>query len=65
MIFAEVMGNNAGLVVTKVDGTAKGGIVVAVHEAIDVPVKFLGTGEKAEDLEVFDAEAFAREVLEG
>ena len=54
-----------GLVVTKVDGTAKGGIVVAVHEAIDVPVKFLGTGEQAGDLEVFDADAFAREVLEG
>jgi len=53
-----------GLVVTKVDGTAKGGIVVAVHEAIDAPVKFLGTGEKVTDLEVFDADAFAREVLE-
>ena len=55
----------SGLVVTKVDGTAKGGIVVAVHEAIDVPVKFLGTGEQAGDLEPFDAEAFAKEVLEG
>ena len=54
-----------GLVVTKVDGTAKGGIVVAVHEAIDAPVKFLGTGEKASDLEPFDADSFAREVLEG
>jgi fused signal recognition particle receptor len=53
-----------GLVVTKVDGTAKGGIVVAVHEAIDAPVKFLGTGEKAGDLEPFDAEVFARKVLE-
>ena len=53
-----------GLVVTKVDGTAKGGIVLAVHEAIDAPVKFLGTGEQASDLELFDAEAFAREVLE-
>jgi fused signal recognition particle receptor len=53
-----------GLVVTKVDGTAKGGIVLAVHEAIDAPVKFLGTGEQAADLELFDAEAFAREVLE-
>jgi len=53
-----------GLVVTKVDGTAKGGIVVAVHEAIDAPVKFLGTGEKAGDLEAFDADEFAREVLE-
>ena len=53
-----------GLVVTKVDGTAKGGIVLAVHEAIDAPVKFLGTGEKVTDLEPFDADAFAREVLE-
>jgi fused signal recognition particle receptor len=53
-----------GLVVTKVDGTARGGIVVAVHEAIDAPVKFLGTGEQAGDLELFDADAFAREVLE-
>lgn len=53
-----------GLVVTKVDGTAKGGIVVAVHEAIDAPVKFIGTGEQAADLELFDADAFAREVLE-
>jgi fused signal recognition particle receptor len=54
-----------GLVVTKVDGTAKGGIVLAVHDALDVPVKFLGVGEKATDLVPFDAAAFAREVLEG
>lgn len=53
-----------GLVVTKLDGTARGGIVVAVHEAINVPVKFLGVGEQADDLEVFDAAAFARELLE-
>ena len=52
-----------GLVVTKVDGTARGGIVLAVHEALDVPVKFLGTGEKATDLEPFDAAAFAKEVF--
>lgn len=53
-----------GLVVTKLDGTARGGIVVAVHEALDVPVKFLGTGEQAADLEPFDARQFARDVLE-
>jgi fused signal recognition particle receptor len=52
-----------GLVVTKVDGTARGGIVVAVHEALDVPVKFLGVGEKATDLVSFDAAEFARELL--
>jgi fused signal recognition particle receptor len=54
-----------GLVVTKVDGTAKGGVVVAVHEAIDVPVKFIGVGEDLEDLEAFDAAAFARQLVEG
>lgn len=54
-----------GLVVTKVDGTAKGGIVLAVHEALDVPVKFLGVGEKATDIIAFDPAEFAREVLEG
>jgi len=53
-----------GLVITKVDGTARGGIVLAVHEAIDVPVKFIGTGEKATDLEPFDAEQFAKDVFE-
>ncbi|HEY7569161.1 MAG TPA: signal recognition particle-docking protein FtsY, partial [Gemmatimonadaceae bacterium] len=54
-----------GLVVTKVDGTAKGGIVVAVHEAIDVPVKFIGVGEKVGDLERFNASEFAAELLAG
>jgi fused signal recognition particle receptor len=54
-----------GLVITKVDGTAKGGIVLAVHDALDVPVKFIGVGEKATDLLAFDAAEFAREVLEG
>jgi fused signal recognition particle receptor len=52
-----------GLVVTKLDGTAKGGVVVAVHEAIDVPVKFLGVGEQVGDLEVFDASRFSQELL--
>jgi len=53
-----------GLVVTKVDGTARAGVVVAVHEAIDVPVKFLGTGEKVDDMRPFDAAEFARAVFE-
>ena len=52
-----------GLVVTKLDGTARGGIVVAVHEAIDAPVKFLGVGEEIDDLVPFDAAAFSRELL--
>ncbi|MCA0375967.1 MAG: signal recognition particle-docking protein FtsY [Gemmatimonadetes bacterium] len=53
-----------GLVVTKLDGTAKGGIVVAVHEALNVPVKFVGVGEQVGDLEPFDAAVYARELVE-
>jgi fused signal recognition particle receptor len=53
-----------GLVITKLDGTARGGVVVAVHEALDVPVKFIGTGEGADDLHQFDAEEFAEALFE-
>ncbi|HKN68967.1 MAG TPA: signal recognition particle-docking protein FtsY, partial [Gemmatimonadaceae bacterium] len=52
-----------GLVVTKLDGTARGGIVVAVHEALDVPVKFLSVGEGAEDIVPFDPAAFSEDLL--
>ena len=52
-----------GIVVTKLDGTARGGIVVAVHEAIDVPVKFLSVGEGVEDLVTFDAAEFSEDLL--
>jgi fused signal recognition particle receptor len=52
-----------GLVVTKLDGTARGGVVVAVHEALDVPVKFLGVGEASDVLLVFDPAEFAQELL--
>ena len=54
----------SGLVVTKTDGTARGGIVLAVHEAIDVPVKLLGVGESADDLVPFDPASFARQLVE-
>ena len=53
-----------GIVVTKLDGTAKGGVVVAVHEALDVPVKFIGTGESADDLHIFDATQFAEALFD-
>ena len=52
-----------GVVVTKLDGTARGGVVVAVHEAINAPVKFLGLGEAVGDLVLFDPAEFARELL--
>lgn len=47
-----------GIVLTKLDGTAKGGVVLAVKSEVDVPVKLIGVGEKAEDLQDFDARAF-------
>jgi fused signal recognition particle receptor len=53
----------SGLVVTKLDGTARGGAVVALRRELDVPVRFLGHGETADDLEVFDARKFAEELL--
>lgn len=52
-----------GVIVTKLDGTAKGGAVVALRRELAVPVRFVGTGEGLEDLQVFDAGAFARGVL--
>lgn len=54
-----------GLVLAKLDSTAKGGVVVALKEAFDLPVKLVGTGEGLGDLEAFDARQFSRDVLEG
>jgi fused signal recognition particle receptor len=53
-----------GLIVTKLDGTAKGGSVVALERAVRVPIRFLGTGESLEDLEVFDAGRFAKRLVD-
>ncbi|HEX9936326.1 MAG TPA: signal recognition particle-docking protein FtsY [Longimicrobium sp.] len=52
-----------GIVLTKLDGTAKGGIVVALKEEFDVPVKFVGVGETLDDLLPFEVREFAEEVL--
>jgi fused signal recognition particle receptor len=47
-----------GVILTKLDGTAKGGVVVAVRQTIDLPVKFVGVGEALDDLQPFDADVF-------
>lgn len=47
-----------GLILTKLDGTAKGGIVVAIQREVSIPIRFVGVGEEVDDLELFDAEAF-------
>ena len=53
----------SGIVMTKLDGTAKGGVLVAVAEAHDLPIHFVGVGEKAEDLQPFSAEAYAKALV--
>ncbi len=49
-----------GIVLTKLDGTAKGGVVLAIREELDVPVKYIGVGEQIDDLQPFDPKEFAR-----
>jgi fused signal recognition particle receptor len=54
-----------GIVLTKLDGTAKGGIALAIAGELGIPVKLIGIGETLEDLRPFDADDFARALLEG
>jgi fused signal recognition particle receptor len=61
-VFHEAVGLT-GLIVTKLDGTAKGGALVAIVRELGVPVRFIGIGEKMEDLQPFDKKAYARSVL--
>ena len=53
-----------GIILTKLDGTAKGGVVLAIREELQLPVKFIGVGEKIQDLQPFDAHAFAAALFE-
>jgi fused signal recognition particle receptor len=53
-----------GLVITKLDGTSKGGMVVAIQKELGLPIKFIGLGEKPEDLQPFDAAQFAQALFE-
>ncbi|MGE5761696.1 MAG: signal recognition particle-docking protein FtsY, partial [Gemmatimonadota bacterium] len=54
-----------GLVVTKLDGTARGGAVVAVRRAVPVPIRFIGTGEGLDDLQPFDPAGYAHRLVSG
>jgi len=62
-VFAEVI-DVTGLVLTKLDGTAKGGIVIAVQRELGVPVKLVGLGEGPDDMAPFDAEQFVDALLD-
>jgi len=61
-VFSQAV-NVTGIVLTKLDGTAKGGIVVAVQRKLGVPVKLIGLGEGPDDLAPFDAEAFVDAIV--
>jgi fused signal recognition particle receptor len=53
-----------GLVLTKLDGTAKGGIVISIRKELGIPVKFIGVGEKIDDMKPFDSKDFASALFE-
>ena len=61
--FAEVA-NVTGIILTKLDGTAKGGIAVAIQSELDIPVKYIGVGESIDDLQKFDADVFVNALFD-
>ena len=52
-----------GIVLTKLDGTAKGGAVIGIVEENKIPVKFIGVGEQIDDMEIFDSKDFAKAII--
>jgi fused signal recognition particle receptor len=62
-VFNEQLGLT-GIIVAKLDGTAKGGVLIPIALELGVPIRFVGTGEGIEDLELFDPEAYARALFE-
>ncbi len=62
--FANALGEVTGIILTKLDGTAKGGIVVKINNELKIPVRFIGVGEQIDDLQVFDSDDFIKAVFE-
>lgn len=52
-----------GIILTKLDGTAKGGVVISIKNTLNIPVKYIGIGEGVDDLQKFNAEEFAQAIL--
>ena len=61
--FSEVT-NITGIILTKMDGTAKGGIAVAIQAEMGIPVKYIGVGEQVEDLQKFDSDVFVNALFD-
>lgn len=62
--FTDAVGSIDGLIVTKLDGTAKGGVIIAIAEEMSVPIDFIGLGEQIDDLKPFDAESYVAALFE-
>src|SRR5262247_4012843 len=56
--------NISGIVLTKLDGTAKGGVIIGIQEELGVPVQYIGVGEEVEDLQPFNAAGFVKALFE-
>jgi fused signal recognition particle receptor len=54
-----------GIVLTKLDGTAKGGVILGIADQLKIPVRYIGVGERVEDLREFDADEFVEALFEG
>jgi fused signal recognition particle receptor len=56
--------NVSGIAITKLDGTARGGVVFAIASELRIPIRFIGVGEKVDDLRPFDARSFAKAIFD-
>jgi len=61
-VFAEAV-SVTGIILTKLDGSARGGIALAIEESLDIPIKFVGTGESIDDLAQFDPVQYVKGLL--
>lgn len=62
--FSNALGKVTGIILTKLDGTAKGGIVIKINNEMKIPVRFIGVGEQIDDLQIFESEEFIKALFE-
>jgi fused signal recognition particle receptor len=62
--FSNALGKVTGIILTKLDGTAKGGIVIKINNEMKIPVRFIGIGEQIDDLQIFESEDFIKALFE-
>lgn len=62
--FKKALGKITGIILTKLDGTAKGGIVIKISKEMEIPVRFVGVGEQIDDLQVFESDEFIKALFQ-